>query len=43
VKVPDKLDIQKAREILEELQRRAAERGRPLNELEYIDRLLRRF
>jgi len=43
VKVPDKLDIQKAREILEELQRRAAERGRPINELEYIDRLLRRF
>jgi hypothetical protein len=43
VKVPEKLDIQKAREILEELQRRAAERGRPLNELEYIDRLLRRF
>ena len=43
VKVPDKLDIQKAREILEELQRRAGERGRPVNELEYIDRLLRRF
>lgn len=43
VKVPDKFDIQKAREILEELQRRAAERGRPINELEYIDRLLRRF
>jgi hypothetical protein len=43
VKVPDKLDIQKAREILEELQRRAAERGRPINELEYLDRLLRRF
>lgn len=43
VKVPEKLDIQKAREILEELQRRAAERGRPINELEYIDRLLRRF
>ena len=43
VKVPEKIDIQKAREILEELQRRAAERGRPMNELEYIDRLLRRF
>lgn len=43
VKVPDKFDIQKAREILEELQRRAAERGRPIPELEYIDRLLRRF
>lgn len=43
VKVPDKLDIQRAREILEELQRRAAERGRPDSELEYIERLLRRF
>ena len=43
VKVPDKMDIQKAREILEELQRRAAERGRPTYELDYLDRLLRRF
>ncbi len=43
VKVPDKLDIQRAREILDELQRRAAERGRPDSELEYIERLLRRF
>jgi hypothetical protein len=43
VKVPTKGDIQKAREILEELQRRAAERGRPMPELEYIERLLRRF
>jgi len=43
VRVPDKMDIQKAREILEELQRRAAERGRPTNELDYLDRLLRRF
>jgi uncharacterized protein (TIGR02302 family) len=43
VKVPDKFNIQKAREILEELQRRAAERGRPATELEYIERLLRRF
>lgn len=43
VKVPDRSDIQKAREILKELQRRAAERGRPDAELEYIERLLRRF
>jgi hypothetical protein len=43
VRVPDKIDIQKAREILEELQRRAAERGRPTYELDYLDRLLRRF
>jgi len=34
-----KMDIQKAREILEELQRRAAEAGRPTNELDYLDRL----
>ncbi|MBI1211386.1 MAG: TIGR02302 family protein [Alphaproteobacteria bacterium] len=43
VHVPDKMDIQRAREILEELQRRAAERGRPTYELDYLDRLLRRF
>lgn len=43
VKVPDKLDMQRAREILEELQKRAAERERPETELEYIERLLRRF
>lgn len=43
VKVPDKMDIQRAREILDELQKRAAERGRPDAELEYLDRLLRRF
>jgi hypothetical protein len=43
VRVPDKIDIQRAREILEELQRRAAERGRPTYELDYLDRLLRRF
>lgn len=43
VKVPQKSDIQRAREILMELQRRAAERGRPDTELEYLERLLRRF
>ncbi len=42
-KVPTKLDIQRAREILEELQRRASERSRPEPELEYLERLLRRF
>jgi len=34
---------QRAREILEELRRRASERGRPQEELDYIDRLLERF
>jgi hypothetical protein len=43
VKVPSQMDMQRAREILEELQRRAGDRGRPENELEYLERLLRRF
>ncbi|MGX6648484.1 DUF4175 domain-containing protein [Maricaulaceae bacterium MS644] len=41
--VPDALERQRAREILEELRRRAAERGRSQDELDYIDRLLERF
>ncbi|MSP20317.1 MAG: TIGR02302 family protein [Alphaproteobacteria bacterium] len=41
--VPDKADLQKAREILEELFRRAGERFRSSDELEYLNRLLRRF
>jgi hypothetical protein len=43
VKVPDEIDIQRAREILEELRRRLGEQTRPLLELDYIERLLRRF
>ena len=43
VQVPDKSDLQRTREIIEELFRRASERGRPLLELDYIERLLRRF
>ena len=43
VKVPDASDLQRAREILKELRRRAAERGRPQQELDYIDRLLKQF
>lgn len=43
VRVPDAIDAQKAREILEELRRRAGESLRPDIELDYIDRLLRRF
>ncbi len=43
VKVPDKSDLARAREILEELRKRAAERGRPQEELDYIDRLLKQF
>ena len=41
--VPDKGDLQKAREILEELFRRAGERFRSVEELDYLSRLLRRF
>jgi uncharacterized protein (TIGR02302 family) len=42
-KVPDRLDRQRARDILEELRRRAGETQRPKEELDYIDRLLRQF
>jgi hypothetical protein len=41
--LPSESDRQRARDILEELRRRAAERGRPQEELDYIDRLLERF
>lgn len=43
VKVPDEIDVQRAREILEELRRRLGEPTRPMLELDYIERLLRRF
>lgn len=43
VEIPDEDDVQRARDILRELYRRAAERNRPKLEQEYIERLLRRF
>jgi uncharacterized protein (TIGR02302 family) len=43
VKIPDQNTLQKAREILDELRRRAGERSRPEIELDYIERLLKRF
>ena len=43
VKVPDQMTLERARSILKELRRRAAERGRPKEELDYIDRLLKEF
>lgn len=43
VKVPTEIDRQRAREILEELRRRIGEPTRPPTELDYIERLLRRF
>ena len=41
--IPQKADLQRARQILDELRRRAGDRQRPPLELDYIDRLLRRF
>ncbi|MDG5497663.1 TIGR02302 family protein [Niveispirillum sp. BGYR6] len=43
VKIPTQGDVQRAREILEELRRRAGEQNRPKQERDYIDRLLNRF
>jgi uncharacterized protein (TIGR02302 family) len=43
VKLPSQSEIERARTILQELRRRAAERGRPKEELDYIDRLLKEF
>ena len=42
-KIPDRDTLARARSILEELRRRAAERGRPKEELDYYDRLLKEF
>ena len=43
VEVPDEMSRARARDILEELRRRAAEAGRTQEELDYIERLLDRF
>ena len=43
VKIPDMNELARAREILQELRRRAGERGRPQQELDYYDRLLKEF
>ena len=43
VKVPDEIDVQRARELLNELRKRLGEAQRPTDELEYIERLLRFF
>lgn len=43
VKVPEESEVQRARQILEELRRRLGERGRPQLELDYIERLIERF
>lgn len=41
--IPGESDVQKARRIFDELRRRSGDRDRPALELDYIDRLLRRF
>jgi hypothetical protein len=43
VKIPDQSDMQRAREILDELRRRAGQSQRPRYELDYLDRLLKRY
>jgi uncharacterized protein (TIGR02302 family) len=43
VKIPDNNTLQRVRDILDELRRRAGERDRPQIELDYIERLLQRF
>lgn len=43
VEIPSEMTRARARSILEELRRRAAEAGRPQDELDYIERLLDRF
>ena len=43
VEIPDQSEIRRTRRILDELRRRRGERQRPPLELDYIDRLLRRF
>jgi len=43
VQIPEQSEMQRSREILDELRRRAGERSRPTEERDYIDRLLQRF
>jgi len=43
VKVPDEIDIQRAREVLDELRRRLGDPSRPAVELDYLERLIRPF
>lgn len=43
VKIPEPSELQRAREILDELRRRSGQQSRPPTERDYIDRLLRQF
>ena len=42
-KVPDQIDIQRAREILRNLQNKLSDPNRPAPEIDYLERLLKRF
>ena len=42
-RVPDEAEQLRTRELLEELRRRGAQKERSAEELDYIDRLLKRF
>ena len=43
MKVPDEIDIQRAREVLDELRRRLGDPSRPGIELDYLERLIKPF
>ncbi len=43
VKVPDEITVQRAREILDELRKRLGQPSRPPVELDYLERLIKRF
>ncbi|HSD92550.1 MAG TPA: TIGR02302 family protein [Methyloceanibacter sp.] len=43
VQVPDEIDIQRAREVLDELRRRLGDPSRPSIELDYLERLIKPF
>ena len=43
VKIPDQIDIQRAREVLDELRMRLGDPSRPVIELDYLERLIRPF
>lgn len=43
VRIPEQMELRRAREILDELRKRAGEPGRPEIERDYIDRLLPQF
>ncbi|WP_448206369.1 TIGR02302 family protein [Azospirillum sp. sgz302134] len=43
VKIPEEAELQRAREILDELRRRSGQYSRPQMEREYIERLLKQF